>query len=101
MEGLQNNASSDIKLIDRSKLKITGVIKLLELSAKEVLVKTNLGDLLIKGSNIEMLSLNDNDNTINLIGKNVEEAVIELDKYLDDAYISKIGINIRSTVGKI
>ena len=69
MEGLQNNASSDIKLVDRSKLKITGVIKLLELSAKEVLVKTNLGDLLIKGSNIEMLSLNDNDNTINLIGK--------------------------------
>jgi len=30
--------------------------------------------------------------SINVIGKNIEEAIIEIDKYLDDAYISKIGI---------
>lgn len=69
-----------------------GVIKTnVKINEIELLNKKND----VKNSNINIKIKNKSQTlspTINLIGKNVEEAIIELDKYLDDAYISKIGI---------
>lgn len=64
-----HSINSDIKLENRNKLTITGVLKLLELDSKEVLLVTSLGNLIIKGTGIEMIYLNDKDNVIYLEGQ--------------------------------
>ena len=65
---MEYTKDSIINLTNKNKLSISGVTKLLELDSKDVLISTVLGDILIKGTNIEMNSLDDKNMIINLKG---------------------------------
>ena len=62
---------SDLEILDEPDVKAPG------------LVRSNTGKIKMdKAKNVKM--------ELNLIGKTVDEAIFELDKYLDDAYIAHL-----------
>jgi len=56
-EHKNENISQEIILKDRKKLEISGVKKINSLNSEEFFINTTLGDLLIRGEDLEMLHL--------------------------------------------
>ena len=49
--------SSDLKVIDRKKVELTGVKKLISFNPVEFNIDTSLGNLIIKGKELEVIKL--------------------------------------------
>lgn len=64
-----NNITHELKMIDRSILSLTGVNKIVSFDSAEFILETNMGPIHIKGENLELLSLDLQDNTIRIKGK--------------------------------
>ena len=62
-------SSSDIKISDRKKIFISGVKKLISFDPEEFLIETNLGVLLLKGENLEIVKLDTVEGNISIKGK--------------------------------
>lgn len=58
----------DVVLRNREDMQITGVKKLISLNANEFLVETSLGNMTIKGSNLEMEQLDIDNGTLGIKG---------------------------------
>lgn len=86
---MEYTKDSIINLTNKNKLSISGVTKLLELDSKDVLISTVLGDILIKGTNIEMNSLDDKNMIINLKG-NINSISYLNSKSKDKGFITKL-----------
>lgn len=57
MDNLVNNEEHKLVVLDRQTLNISGVLKIESFDAEEFLLKTNMGNLGIKGSNLEIIKL--------------------------------------------
>lgn len=57
MENLVNNEEHKLVVVDRQTLNISGVLKIESFDTEEFLLKTNMGNLGIKGSNLEIVKL--------------------------------------------
>lgn len=57
MENNLNNDEHKLVVIDRQTLNINGVLKIESFDSEEFLLKTNMGNLGIKGSNLEIIKL--------------------------------------------
>lgn len=57
MDNLVNNEEHKLVVVDRQTLNISGVLKIESFDAEEFLLKTNMGNLGIKGSNLEIIKL--------------------------------------------
>ena len=57
MENLFNNEEHKLVVVDRQTLNISGVLKIESFDTEEFLLKTNMGNLGIKGSNLEIVKL--------------------------------------------
>ena len=49
-----SNQYGEIKIVDRKKISLTGVKKLVSFNPEEFLIETTLGILLLKGQELEM-----------------------------------------------
>ena len=63
------NLLSEIKVVDRKKISLTGVKKLVSFDPEEFLMDTTLGPLVLKGSNLEIVKLDTLAGNLNIKGK--------------------------------
>lgn len=61
--------SQEVKMIDRSTITITGVNKIVNFDDEEFLMETNMGNLRLFGSSLELLKLDTNDGNVKIKGK--------------------------------
>ncbi|MDQ0352664.1 sporulation protein YabP [Alkalibacillus filiformis] len=59
----------DLKLKDRRKLEVTGVLDVDSFDTEEFLLKTSMGYLLIRGQNLHMKNLNVDEGFLTIQGK--------------------------------
>lgn len=57
MDNILNNEEHKLVVIDRQTLNISGILKIESFDSEEFLLKTNMGNLGIKGSNLEIIKL--------------------------------------------
>ena len=60
---------SEIKLNDRKKVSLSGLKKLVSFDPEEFVMDTNLGPLVLKGSNLEIVKLDIIDGNLQIKGK--------------------------------
>ncbi len=78
MNNILNNEDHKLILLDRQTLNIDGVLKIESFDSEEFLLKTNMGSLGIKGSNLEIVKLDLIENKISIKG------IINMIVYLDN-----------------
>ena len=61
--------SSEIKMDDRKRVSLTGLKKLVSFSPEEFVMGTNLGPLVLKGNNLEIVKLDIIDGNLQIKGK--------------------------------
>lgn len=59
---------SNISIVDRKKLHVTGVYEVISFNEDEIILSTSLGGLNIKGSNLKMNKLDVNNGELNIAG---------------------------------
>ena len=64
-----NNQFSEIKIVDRKRINLSGVKKLVSFNPEEFLIETNLGVLVLKGSGLDIIKLDTNDGVLLIRGK--------------------------------
>ena len=74
---------SEIKLNDRKKVSLSGLKKLVSFDPEEFVMDTNLGPLVLKGNNLEIVKLDIIDGNLQIKGK-INSLV-----YLDGKYSKK------------
>lgn len=83
--------SSEIKLIDRSSINITGVNKIISFDDEEFLMETTMGNLRILGNSLELLKLDTNDGIVKIKGKiNSYSYIDKINKENHDSIITKL-----------
>ena len=61
--------SHELKLIDRREISLTGIKKITSFDSEEFLLESNMGVILIKGSNLEIMKLDTHDGNVKIKGK--------------------------------
>ena len=61
-------SSSEVRIIDRKKVILTGLKKLVSFDPEEFLMETNLGTLLLKGDGLEIIKLDTAEGSISIKG---------------------------------
>ena len=64
-----SNQYGEIKIIDRKKISLSGVKKLVSFNPEEFLIETTLGILLLKGQELEIIKLDTTDGILSIKGK--------------------------------
>ena len=64
-----SNNYGEIKILDRKKVSLTGVKKLVSFNPEEFLIESTLGIILIKGQDLELIKLDTNDQLLSIKGK--------------------------------
>ena len=86
-----NNATHELKMIDRSILSITGVNKIVSFDNTEFILESNMGPIHIKGESLELLSLDTQDGIIRIKGKIYGFNYIEkIGKKKEESLIAKL-----------
>lgn len=88
---ISNDLNQEVKILDRNKITITGVKKIISFNKEEFYIESNLGNINVKGNSLELVHLDTQDGTIKIKGK------INLFSYLDmsskskeESFISKL-----------
>ena len=68
-ENLVGNYSHSVNLVERKNMIITGVKKIENFDENEFLLETNMGFILIKGSNLEIIKLDTFQGDVSIKGK--------------------------------
>ena len=84
-----NNSYGEVKILDRKKISLTGIKKLVSFNPEEFLIETYLGVLLLKGSSLEILKLDTSEGLLSIKGK------IDGLNYIDGNKKSETGIIAR------
>ena len=58
----------EIKIVDRKKITLTGIKKLVSFNPNEFLIDSKLGVILLKGNNLELVRLDTNDGNLSIKG---------------------------------
>ena len=69
VEEIVNYGSHELKLIDRREIALTGIKKITSFDSEEFLLESNMGIILIKGSNLEIMKLDTHDGNLKIKGK--------------------------------
>lgn len=69
MSEISNLSTQEVKMIDRSSISISGVVKIVSFDDEEFLMETNMGNLRILGSTLELLRLDTIDGNVKIKGK--------------------------------
>ena len=83
--------SHSIKILERNNVFISGTKKVHNFNDKEFLINTVMGNINIKGSNLELIKLDTNDGNICIKGKIDSVIYLENDiKDKEDGFLSKL-----------
>ncbi len=59
----------ELKLMDRRELSLTGIKKITSFDSEEFLLESNMGIILVKGTNLEIMRLDTHDGNLKIKGK--------------------------------
>ena len=83
--------SHELKLIDRREISLTGIRKITSFDSEEFLLESNMGVILIKGSNLEIMKLDTHDGNVKIKGKiNGFNYLDNKEKSKEESIISKL-----------
>ena len=83
--------SHELKLIDRREISLTGIKKITSFDSEEFLLESNMGPILIKGTNLEIMKLDTHDGNVKIKGKiNGFNYLDTKDKNKEESLISKL-----------
>ena len=83
--------SHELKLIDRREISLTGIKKITSFDSEEFLLESNMGIILIKGSNLEIMKLDTHDGNVKIKGKiNGFNYLDNKEKNKEESIISKL-----------
>lgn len=68
-EEIISYGSHELKLIDRRELTLTGIKKITSFDSEEFLLDSNMGVILVKGANLEIMKLDTHDGNLKIKGK--------------------------------
>ncbi len=69
IEELVTYGTHELKIIDRREISLTGIKKITSFDAEEFLLESNMGIILIKGSNLEIMKLDTHNGNLKIKGK--------------------------------
>ncbi len=69
VEEIVTFGTHELKLIDRREIALTGIKKIASFDSEEFLLESNMGLILIKGSNLEIMRLDTHDGNVKIKGK--------------------------------
>ena len=79
----------DIKIEARKKIALNGINKLISFNSKEFNIDSKLGNILLKGNNLELLKLDTNDGTLIIKGK-IDSLTYMDDKNKEISFIARL-----------
>ena len=88
---LNNYGSHEIKVVDRSMINLSGINKIVSFDDQEFLMESNMGTILLKGENLEIVKLDTHDGNVKIKGNLNSFAYIEnIKKTKEESLISKL-----------
>ena len=88
---LNNYGSHEIKVVDRSMINLSGINKIVSFDDQEFLMESNMGTMLLKGENLEIVKLDTHDGNVKIKGNLNSFAYIEsIKKNKEESLISKL-----------
>ena len=88
---LNNYGSHEIKVVDRSMINLSGINKIVSFDDQEFLMESNMGTILLKGENLEIVKLDTHDGNVKIKGNLNSLAYIEnIKKNKEESLISKL-----------
>lgn len=92
---MDNNShvSHDVKIIDRNFISLSGILKVVSFNDLEFLLESNMGNIFIKGSGLEVLKMDTVDGLVKIKGR--IDSLIYSDKNLknknkDEGFVAKL-----------
>ncbi len=90
-ENIITYGTHELKLIDRKEIALTGIKKITSFDSEEFLLESNMGMILIKGSNLEIMRLDTHDGNVKIKGKINSFNYLEgKDKKTEESLLSKL-----------
>ena len=81
----------EVKMTDRKTILLTGIKKIVSFDNEEFLMESNMGVILLKGENLELIKLDTGDGNVKIKGKiNSLNYVVGKEKNKEDSLISKL-----------
>ncbi len=91
VEEVVTYGSHELKLIDRREIALTGIKKITSFDSEEFLLESNMGLILIKGSNLEIMRLDTHDGNVKIKGKiNSFNYLDNKEKVKEESLLSKL-----------
>ena len=83
--------SQEFKMIDRSNVMISGINKIISFDDEEFLLESVMGNIHLKGENLELLKLDTNDGNVKIKGKINSFMYLDgKEKTKEDSFINKL-----------
>lgn len=92
IEELVTFGTHELKLIDRREIALTGIKKITSFDAEEFLLESNMGIILIKGNNLEIMKLDTHNGNVKIKGKINSFSYLETNKSKnkDESLLTKL-----------
>lgn len=91
VEEIVSYGTHELKLLDRREIALTGIKKITSFDSEEFLLESNMGIILIKGSNLEIMKLDTHDGNVKIKGKiNSFSYLDNKEKGKEESIISKL-----------
>lgn len=68
-ENIVTYGNHELKIMDRREISLTGIKKIISFDSEEFLLESNMGNILIKGANLEIMKLDTHDGNVKIKGK--------------------------------
>ena len=88
---MNSYGSHEIKVVDRSIISLSGINKITSFDDQEFLMESNMGMILLKGEELEIIKLDTHSGNVKIKGKLISFAYIEnIKKNKEESLISKL-----------
>lgn len=85
-----SNQYGEIKIVDRKKINLTGIKKLVSFNPEEFLIESSLGVILLKGNELELIKLDTTDGILSIKGRINSLNYMDANKKNDASFISRL-----------
>lgn len=91
MEEKLNFGSQEFRMVDRANVAISGISKIISFDDEEFLLESVMGNIHLKGENLELLKLDTNDGNVKIKGKINSFTYLDgKEKIKEDSFMTKL-----------
>ncbi len=91
MEEKLNFGSQEFRMVDRANVAISGISKIISFDDEEFLLESVMGNIHLKGENLELLKLDTNDGNVKIKGKINSFTYLDgKEKLKEDSFMTKL-----------